>query len=128
MKTRIASHHLAARPVRERAYTAQLALLRREMILQRAKGRWAHIEHDAFPLGTGIRLPDGVRQGSRFAKTPITSLRLSCLRSPTFPCLSTPCTCNTAFARSIPIVVILIVTLPLSSGWLAPPLWHLDAG
>jgi hypothetical protein len=59
MKTRIPSHHLAPRTVRERAYTAQLALLRREMILQRAKDRWAHIEHDAFPFGTGIQLRDG---------------------------------------------------------------------
>src|SRR4051812_45150437 len=51
------------------------------------------------------------RQGSRLAKKLNTSLRLSCLRSTTFPCSSTPCTCNSDFAKSTPIVVIFIRAL-----------------
>src|SRR3954451_20697695 len=51
------------------------------------------------------------RQGSTLAKKLNTSLRLSCLRSTTFPCSSTPCTCNSDFAKSTPIVVIFIRAL-----------------
>src|SRR4051794_24351208 len=51
------------------------------------------------------------RQGSRLAKKLNPSLRLSCLRSTTFPCSSTPCTCNSDFAKSTPIVVIFIRAL-----------------
>jgi hypothetical protein len=32
------------------------------------------------------------------------------------------------FAKSIPIDVIFMATPSISSGWLAPPLWHFDAG
>jgi hypothetical protein len=57
-KRRIPSHRLSPKAVRNRAYVTHLPLLRREMILQRTKGRWARIERDAGPLGVGIRLPD----------------------------------------------------------------------
>src|SRR5205823_422085 len=44
------------------------------------------------------------------------SLRRSCLRSAALPRSFTPCTCKTIFAKSIPTVVICMVTPPLRSG------------
>ncbi len=64
------------------------------------------------------------RHGGIFAKKLKTSLRVSCLRNTTLPARSTPCAWNTLepncrnLHRDAP---------SRFSGWLAPPLWHLDA-
>src|ERR1035441_4835641 len=71
--------------------------------------RVAELLYLARPVVCRAHASIPTRQGSSFASKPSKCLRVTHLCTSVFPRMSTPCTPNTSFARSMPIVLIFIL-------------------